>query len=245
VLAKEGLLTELVSIDPTFGRPHARYYTILEESDPRPTTERDAVGVGRVLHRGHVFEAMEATARWRSLTPRHIVCEQLGARRAPDRTVGPSTAFAWTCRYQLRPRREANIASPTATQACSACAHERLARTGGRGPLAANGATGTAGAWSSSRSSDELATARVRDVDNRLTAALVELCRSIRLIRTRSIACGSISRSSTAIRYGLDPTRSIPADEEKPATAGRPAVVATLGAIHRMWRAQVSRRRAF
>jgi Fic family protein len=120
VLAKEGLLRpELVSIEPYLGRHTREYYAVLEQVqglsfDPG----RDASAWVEFCIEAHVFEATERR-RWLEIAyARHEFCEAL------VRENGYPTRFVVVLDQVLLGlpvtnadhRREAGIASPTATQ---------------------------------------------------------------------------------------------------------------------------------
>jgi Fic family protein len=120
VLAKEGLLRpELVSIEPYLGRHTREYYAVLEEVqglafDPR----RDASAWVEFCIEAHVFEATERR-RWLEIAyARHDFCEQLARGESyPERLViALDQALLGLPITNAEYRREADIASPTATQ---------------------------------------------------------------------------------------------------------------------------------
>lgn len=120
VLAKEGLLRpELVSIEPYLGRHTREYYAALEEVqglafDPN----RDASAWVEFCIEAHVFEATERR-RWLEIAyVRHDFCGQLvREQRYPERFVMPLDQALFGLQVtNVDYRREANIASPTATQ---------------------------------------------------------------------------------------------------------------------------------
>ncbi len=120
VLAKEGLLSsELVSIEPYLGRHTREYYAALEDVqglafDP----SRDASGWVEFCIEAHVFEATERR-RWLEIAyARHDFCEQLTREQGyPDRFVlALDQALLGLPVTNVDYRREADVASPTATQ---------------------------------------------------------------------------------------------------------------------------------
>ncbi len=120
VLAKEGLLRpELVSIEPFLGRHTREYYAVLEEVqgltfDPH----RDASAWVEFCIEAHVFEATERR-RWLEIAyARHDFCEQLAREQAyPERfVIALDQALLGLPVTNAGYRREADIASPTATQ---------------------------------------------------------------------------------------------------------------------------------
>jgi Fic family protein len=120
VLAKEGLLRpELVSIEPYLGRHTREYYAVLEEVqglafDPH----RDASAWVEFCIEAHVFEARERRHWLEIAYRRHDVCEQLGREQGYPRrfVLALDQALLGLPVTNADHRREANIASPTATQ---------------------------------------------------------------------------------------------------------------------------------
>lgn len=120
VLAKEGLLRpELVSIEPYLGRHTREYYAVLEEVqglafDPH----RDASAWVEFCIEAHVFEARERRHWLEIAYTRHDFCEQLVREQGyPHRCVlALDQALLGLPVTNADHRREADIASPTATQ---------------------------------------------------------------------------------------------------------------------------------
>jgi Fic family protein len=120
VLAKEGLLRpELVSIEPYLGRHTREYYAILEQvQGPAFDPGRDASAWVEFCIEAHVFEATERR-RWLNIAyARHRFCEHLAGEQAyPERFVTAlDQALLGLPVTNVDYRRDANIASPTATQ---------------------------------------------------------------------------------------------------------------------------------
>jgi Fic family protein len=120
VLAKDGLLRpELVSIEPYLGRHTREYYTVLEEVqglafDPH----RDASAWVEFCIEAHVFEATERR-RWLEIAyARHDFSEQLARDQGyPERfVIALDHVLLGLPVTNADHRRQANIASPTATQ---------------------------------------------------------------------------------------------------------------------------------
>jgi Fic family protein len=120
VLAKEGLLRpELVSIEPYLGRHTREYYGVLEEVQGLAfEPHRDASAWVEFCIEAHVSEATERR-RWLEIAyARHDFSEQLAREQAyPGRFVATlDQALLGLPVTNVDHRREAGIASPTATQ---------------------------------------------------------------------------------------------------------------------------------
>ena len=157
VLAKEGLLRpELVSIEPYLGRHTREYYTILEQvQGPSFDPQRDASPWVEFCIEAHVFEAMERR-RWLEIAhARHDFCEHLAREQGyPERLVGAlDQALLGLPITNADHRREANIASPTATQDLQRLRHDGwLEQEGGGRSLRYVAGRKLQERWSSSRS---------------------------------------------------------------------------------------------
>jgi Fic family protein len=136
VLAKEGLLRpELVSIEPYLGRHTREYYAALEEvQGPAYDPSRDASGWVEFCIEAHVFEATERR-RWLEVAnARHDFCEQLAREQSfPERfVIALDQALLGLPLTNVDYRREADIASPTATQDLQRLRHDEwLEQQGG------------------------------------------------------------------------------------------------------------------
>jgi Fic family protein len=157
VLAKEGLLRpELVSIEPYLGRHTREYYAVLEEvQGPAFDPQRDASAWVEFCIEAHVFEAMERR-RWLEIAhARHDFCEQLAHEQGyPERLVGAlDQALLGLPITNADHRREANIASPTATQDLQRLRHDGwLEQEGGGRSLRYVASRKMQETWSASRS---------------------------------------------------------------------------------------------
>jgi len=157
VLAKEGLLRpELVSIEPYLGRHTREYYTVLEEvQGPSFDPDRDASAWVEFCIEAHVFEAMERR-RWLEIAhARYDFCEHLARDQGyPERLVGAlDQALLGLPITNADHRREANIASPTATQDLQRLRHHGwLDQEGGGRSLRYVASRKLQEQWSSARS---------------------------------------------------------------------------------------------
>ena len=157
VLAKEGLLhPELVSIEPYLGRHTREYYTVLEEvQGPAFDPQRDVSAWVEFCIEAHVFEAMERR-RWLEIAhARHDFCERLAREQGyPERLViALDQALLGLPITNADHRREANIASPTATQDLQRLRHDGwLDQEGGGRSLRYVAGRKLQERWSSSRS---------------------------------------------------------------------------------------------
>jgi Fic family protein len=120
VLAREGLLSpELVSIEPYLGRHTREYYAILEEVQGKVfDPHRDVSPWVEFCIEAHVFEATERRHWLEIAHARHDFCEELARESAyPERfVIALDQALLGLPVANTDYRREANIASPTATQ---------------------------------------------------------------------------------------------------------------------------------
>jgi Fic family protein len=136
VLAREGLLRpELVSIEPYLGRHTREYYAALEEAQgPEFDAHRDASAWVEFCIEAHVFEATERR-RWLEIAhARHDFCEQLAREESyPERfVIALDQALLGLPLTNIDYRREAAIATPTATQDLQRLRHDEwLEQEGG------------------------------------------------------------------------------------------------------------------
>jgi Fic family protein len=128
VLAKEGLLSpELVSIEPYLGRHTREYYTVLEEVQGRAfDPHRDASAWVEFCIEAHVLEATERRHWLEIAHARHDFCEHLAREQGyPERFVKAlDQALLGLPVTNSDYRREADIATPTATQDLQRLRHD-------------------------------------------------------------------------------------------------------------------------
>ena len=128
VLAKEGLLRpELVSIEPYLGRHTREYYAVLEKvQGPAFDPRRDASTWVEFCIEAHAFEATERR-RWLEIAyARHDFCERLAHDQGyPERfVIALDQSLLGLPVTNADYRREAGIASPTATQDLQRLRHD-------------------------------------------------------------------------------------------------------------------------